>query len=305
MPSLAEEWNAFVAKSKNGTFLFDRKYMDYHSDRFVDHSLLFYDSHGLFAVLPANQVGKTFYTHQGLTYGGLIVNEKATTSAICELFSALNDYLRHFSFEKVVYKAVPWIYHKQASEEDLYALFRVCNARLIQRHISSTIFMQDAISWRRDHRYSGRKAVADGIIVNQSDDFENFWQILTNNLHQKYDAKPVHSLEEIKILHHRFPGNIQLYLASEQKELIGGTVIYLCGQVAHAQYISASPQGKQRHAIDAIFYELLIQHPLNCLFFDFGKSSNGDGHELNESLIFQKEGFGARGICYDWYEWEL
>ena len=27
----ADEWNAFVATSKNGTFLFDRRYMDYHS----------------------------------------------------------------------------------------------------------------------------------------------------------------------------------------------------------------------------------------------------------------------------------
>ena len=38
----ADEWNAFVAESKNGTFLFNRGYMDYHADRFVDHSLMFY-----------------------------------------------------------------------------------------------------------------------------------------------------------------------------------------------------------------------------------------------------------------------
>ena len=41
-PSLADEWNAFVAQSKNGTVLFDRRYMDYHADRFSDCSLLFY-----------------------------------------------------------------------------------------------------------------------------------------------------------------------------------------------------------------------------------------------------------------------
>ena len=33
-PEQADEWNQFVAASKNGTFLFDRRYMDYHADRF-------------------------------------------------------------------------------------------------------------------------------------------------------------------------------------------------------------------------------------------------------------------------------
>jgi len=47
----ADEWNAFVAKSKNGTFLFDRRYMDYHADRFSDHSLMCYHDGKLFAFL--------------------------------------------------------------------------------------------------------------------------------------------------------------------------------------------------------------------------------------------------------------
>ena len=30
------EWNSFVGRSKNGTFLFNRGFMDYHADRFTD-----------------------------------------------------------------------------------------------------------------------------------------------------------------------------------------------------------------------------------------------------------------------------
>ena len=49
------EWDDFVKVSKNGTFLFLRAYMDYHSDRFLDHSLMFYnEKNKLIAVLPAN-----------------------------------------------------------------------------------------------------------------------------------------------------------------------------------------------------------------------------------------------------------
>ena len=69
----ADEWNAFVAVSKNATFLFDRRYMDYHSDRFQDCSLMVYYKSSLYALLPANLKGDTLYSHQGLTYGGLLM----------------------------------------------------------------------------------------------------------------------------------------------------------------------------------------------------------------------------------------
>ena len=39
-PGKASEWDAFVRKSKNATFLFYRGYMDYHADRFEDFSLM-------------------------------------------------------------------------------------------------------------------------------------------------------------------------------------------------------------------------------------------------------------------------
>lgn len=34
-------WDKYVDKARNATFLFHRDYMDYHADRFRDHSLLF------------------------------------------------------------------------------------------------------------------------------------------------------------------------------------------------------------------------------------------------------------------------
>ena len=40
------EWNSFIGCSKNGTFLFNRGYMDYHADRFTDASLGFRDAKG-------------------------------------------------------------------------------------------------------------------------------------------------------------------------------------------------------------------------------------------------------------------
>ena len=72
------EWNEFVERSKNGTFLFHRSYMDYHADRFTDHSLMVWNKGRLSALLPANEHDGTLYSHQGLTYGGLITNQLYT-----------------------------------------------------------------------------------------------------------------------------------------------------------------------------------------------------------------------------------
>lgn len=35
-PAQRDEWNRLVRDSRNATFLLDRDYMDYHSDRFPD-----------------------------------------------------------------------------------------------------------------------------------------------------------------------------------------------------------------------------------------------------------------------------
>ena len=40
-------------------------------------------------------------------------------------------------------------------------------------------------------------------------------------------------------------------------------------------------------------------------YFDFGKSTERHGEYLNEQLIFQKEGFGGRAVCYDTYVWTV
>jgi hypothetical protein len=302
---LKEEWNRFVGESKNGTFLIDRNYMDYHRQRFEDFSLMFYSEGALYAVLPGNRCGDVFYSHQGLTYGGLITGCRATASGVVALFGELNDFLRGAQMHRVVYKAIPYIYTRVPSEEDLYALFKVCNARLMARDISSVIVQGEPVKWSRDRRYGANKACTEGVEVEVSSDYEGFWKVLGDNLMSKYGALPVHSLEEILLLRSRFPGQIKLYVARAGGEMLGGTLLYISGHTVHAQYISATPEGKRLHAIDAIYKRIIKEDYAHARYIDFGKSTEQKGNILNESLIYQKEGFGGRGVCYDWYEWEL
>lgn len=301
----ADEWNAFVARSKNGTFLFDRGYMDYHADRFEDFSLMFYLDGRLYGLLPANRKGDVLQSHMGLTYGGLVMDAKTTATATVELFRQMNIYLREQGIRQVLYKCIPWIYHQLPAEEDLYAIFRTCDARLVARDISTTIVQAKAMRWERVRRRGVKRAADNGLRVEKSMDYAAFWPVLNDNLGHKYSARPVHTVDEMMLLHGRFPENIVLYNALKDDAVVGGIVVYVTPQVVHAQYSSATPEGKKWGAIDAI-YDRIINHDYrHYAYFDFGKSTEDRGAYLNDELIFQKEGFGGRGVCYDWYEWTL
>ena len=300
----ADAWNQFVAQSKNGTFLIDRRYMDYHSDRFHDHSMMVYRRGKLYALLPGNVSADTFYSHQGLTYGGLIMNEKTTAAEIIHVFRLLNGQLRTEGLRRVVYKPIPWIYHKQPSEEDLYAIVEVCGASLT-RGLSSAISSERQNKWYRIRECGARHAKQTGITIEETENYLPFWQILTANLRERYGLKPVHTLDEIELLHHRLPDNIRLMVAKEKNDVIGGVVLYVSDRVVHSQYIAANPRGKQLHALDCLFEVVIAESLRSHAYFDFGISTEKHGTYLNEQLIYQKEGFGGRGICYDWYEWTL
>ena len=304
-PEMEGEWNGFVAKARNATFLFNRRYMDYHSDRFADCSIVFRKNGSVRVLLPLNIDGDTAWSHQGLTYGGLIVDDKAVVADVMQMFSVACDMLRSEGVKRVIYKALPWIYHRLPTEEDLYVLTWQCGARLLSRDISSTIATGNNLRFSESRMSGVRKALAAGITIEESDDMAVFWTILENNLSQRYCTRPVHSLSEIQTLKSRFPDNIRLFVARMKQTVVGGTVIYEMGETIHTQYISASPEGKENGALDLLFHHIINNRYKHCRYFDFGKSTEQGGKYLNSSLIFQKQGFGGRGVCYDTYEWEL
>jgi hypothetical protein len=295
------EWDGFIDQSKNGTFLFKRNYMEYHSDRFIDCSLMIYKKSKLSALFPANITDDTIYSHQGLTYGGLIYDKKLSAVDVLNVFEVIiNHYRNNNNVKNIVYKSIPYIYHSYTSQEDLYALFRN-NTTLIGCNISSVIVQKDRMKFSELRRRCIKKAKKCGMCCVKSDDFESFWNILTANLGTKYDVKPVHSLQEIKRLHNLFSENIKLYVAEKQGNIFAGVVLYINRNVVHVQYISANLDGKEWGALDILFDYLINNEYKDYEYFDFGQSTEQMGNYLNESLLFQKEGFGGRGVVYNIY----
>ena len=298
--SYKKKWDDFIQKSKNGTFLFFRDYMEYHSNRFKDSSLLFVKNTIIYAVLPANIDHKILYSHQGLTYGGFIFSNKVSIGDVLQMFELLISKLNTLGIEKVIYKAIPYIYHKLPSQEDIYALFRI-NAKKIGCNISSSIFQSNKIKFNESRKSGLRKATKQSLSVNISEQYDQFIEILNENLNKKYGIQAVHTASEIISLRSLFPENIKLYVVQKSNRIIAGTILYMMPHYIHVQYMAANEEGKQTGALDLLFDHLINKIYTSVPVLDFGHSSEQNGHYLNENLIFQKEGFGGRAVCYDFY----
>jgi hypothetical protein len=302
---LQEQWDIFVRASRNGTFLFERGYIEYHADRFVDDSLVFRDrASRIVAVLPASREGDGVISHGGLTYGGLVVGPEAGTCAALALLETALTHYRTTGARTLTYKCVPHIYHKLPAEEDLYALFR-SGASLLRRDVSSSVVPGARPALQERRRRGVRKACNAGVVVERSSDFASFWKVLEGNLEERHGLRPVHDLTEIEMLAGRFPGAIKLFVARQEAEVVAGTVIYETQMVAHAQYIGSSPRGKEAGALDLLFDQLIGVVYRDKPYFDFGISTEAGGQVLNEGLVNYKEGHGATATVCDFYRIDL
>lgn len=306
---MAPEWDALVRESKNGTFLLERAFMDYHSDRFSDCSLMVYEDNTLMAVFPANWVEKeaTVYSHQGLTYGGLIYTTAVTQKQVLRFLQGVMIwYIDYLQARRLVYKPIPYIYSSCASEEDLYALFRA-GGRLTARGVSSVVTMSNPLQMRKLRLRGAKKAIENNLYIDRMTEMDwntlhEFWQMLTDVLQRNHAVAPVHSCEEMQLLMERFPSQIKLFLVRQERKIMAGCVVFLTERVAHIQYIAAGEEGRSVGALDLLFRHLINERFRTLPYLDFGISTEHGGDYLNEGLIFQKEGFGARSVCYDCYE---
>lgn len=302
--SFKKQWDDFVRVSRNGTFLLCRDFIEYHADRFKELSyMVFDDKDRLLAVMAGHVAGKVYYSHRGLTYGGLVLGDKIGAGQVLEFFEHLKFMLKQQGFSRIEYKVIPHIYHRQPAEEDQYALFRI-GAKLSERHISSTIdLQQNRIAYSDLRKRKLRSSFRNGIVVEVSSDYESFWKILTANLDAKYGKKPVHSLSEIEYLVLKFPDNIKLFVARDAEGgACGGCVVFLTDTVAHIQYVAATELGKRVGAVDTLIDCVVNSREFEGRrYFDYGISTEDGGLFLNKGLVAQKEGFGARGTLYDVY----
>lgn len=299
-----KRWNDFVHDSKNGVFLYNREFMEYHSERFADHSLLFTDSKGnLLALIPANLDGSVLHSHAGLTFGGVVSGDSMTLRTMMNVFESLDSYLRQQGIKEILYKAIPYHYHKVPSDEDLYALF-ARGASLVRREVSSVIRLNEHSNglYSRLRRRKLKSALTSGMSVSRSYEIREYMNFLTEILKTRHDAKPVHTGDEIERLAGIFPDNIKLFVARDSSSTLqAGVIAFEHENVIRVQYSAGSEHGMEIGAVDLVYNYLMKTYGGSKEYLDFGTSMAAGSDPINEGLLAFKESFGARTVATDTY----
>lgn len=299
------EWDAFVKEAKNSLFMFERNFCEYHSDRFTDHSLMFYEEDKLMALLPANISGDTLFSHGGLTYGGFLLKNDAKQHTVNDCLSALKTHMEENGIKKLVYKCIPHVYHLQPAEEDEYALF-AAGARLCAMGASTALDLKEPIKMPKGRKAQISRAKREGVEIERrtdKDSFEAFIALENEVLGARHNVKAVHTADELYLLYSRFPENIALYAALKDGRIIAGCVCFIYKETVHVQYMAADEEARRIGALDLAVATVMETYAADHKWLDFGISTEDGGRYLNEGLISQKEGFGGRTNVYR--IWEL
>ena len=299
-----DRWNVFVKTAKNSLFMHDRNFMEYHADRFEDNSLLFYDDDELIALLPANKNDESLISHGGLTYGGFITNAKMKQYKMLECLDVLKEYMTKNSFSSFVYKIIPYCYYTNPAQEDLYALF-INNAQILKIEPASVIDFRYPIKLPKGRKAQISRAKREGVVIELSEDLETFIELENSVLSEHHNTKAVHTGEELELLHSRFPNNIKLYSANYEGNMIAGAVVFIYDNVIHTQYLAANDIAREIGALDLCISEIISKYSTSKQFLDFGISTENGGRVLNNGLISQKEGFGARTLVYQTWKMKV
>ena len=298
-----ELWNTFVSAAKNATFLFHRDFMEYHKERFEDFSLLVFDKVKLVAVLPANRVDNKVYSHQGLTYGGLVYASKLKIEKIEVILDLLFDFFKSKRIEHFYLHPIPSFYLGQGNAAiDFFLMKR--GAQLYRKEMNMVAHLHQEVPISKSKLKHFRRTEVLGLRVVEETNFQPFWEkILEPRLGEKYDAKPVHTLAEIQLLHEKFPQNIKQFSAYLEDKIIAGITIFEFENGVKSQYGATSKKGEKYRALDFLFISLLdVFQKRGKHFFDMGIVNDSGEKGFHSGLLQQKEELGCTVWSQDFYK---
>jgi hypothetical protein len=297
-----QQWDDFVRKAKNATFLFYRDFMEYHSDRFEDYSLMVFKKEKLLAIFPAHITATKICSHNGLTYGGLILIAKISVGEVCSIFDEIINFSKDQGIKEMEVKIIPQPYQNDYSSAFEFSLFQQ-NATLQRRELNYFTDLKRPLEIHKSKLKFKNKGLWDNLELKASTNFKLFWNdLLIPVLKEQYDSSPVHSLEEISGLAEKFPENIKQFNVFLNGLCIAGITLFISGDVVKSQYGVVNATGKEYRALDYLYIQLLEHfQKRGFTYFDMGSSNIGDGKEINIGLSKYKEEFGAKPYNLDRY----
>ncbi|WP_215907177.1 FemAB family protein [Kordia aestuariivivens] len=270
--------------------------MEYHKDRYEDHSLLLFKKDKLVALFPANQQENCLYSHQGLTFGGLVLPKNIGADEVNQLLLSVMDYAKAENFQELIVKTIPEIYHTQKTNELLY--FLSLQGKLQSRNLVLAIDYSQEVQLHKTKRKHFDKNHVLGFEIEENGSFPEFWNdVLAPKLDSKYSAKPVHSLAEITKLATLFPSNIIQYNIKLEGEILAGITIFKHNNVVKSQYGANTTKGASLRALEYLFIYLIEKFEKeNMQYFSMGTVDADNEQGYNSGLLKQKEELGC--VCF-------
>lgn len=315
-----EIWDAFIDESVNGTFLQKRVFLNYHpKNRFVDNSLLFYCKDKLVAVCPGCIVNennkKIFVSHQGSTYGGLILCEQLyRTEKILALIESMEEYLKNQGVSTCILKQTMDLLTTIPS--DLIEFCLGYKGYTEYKEISTYIDLKKVEgeiikSLSKMKQRLVKKCIKEKLEfkkLESKNEIADFHRVLTINL-EKYNKKPVHTVEELwDLKYNRLQNEIEFFGAYLDGQLVSGTMVFLFEKTkcAHTQYLAADLEYNKLSPMTYVYYkteEEFLNRGYNYL--SWGISTEERGCYINMGLTNSKEEFGSRHELVRIYEKQL
>ncbi len=303
-----KKWEEFVAQSNNGTIFHSLKFLSYHpSERFKSYHLMIKDKEKVIALFPAVIEEKIIISHKGASYGGFVLKEGTGIHEVSLCVSHLVEYLKNTGIKKIILTQTPLVYYQEPNQYIDFALIKH-GFKYRKREITAVIPLNVAeplLTFHPDARRSTKKAVREGLKVKISNDYEQYYEILKNNLGMRHNVTPTHTLPELLKLKNLYPDEIILFGVYLKEKMIGGMVVFVTNpRVILAFYISHNQNYQTYRPVNLLFYEVIKWGRLKGFkYLDLGTFTLN--MEPNWGLGRFKENFNARGFLRDTYELDM
>lgn len=301
-------WDEFVLnQSCNGTFLQTRNFLEYHEDKFHENSLFFLDNEKIIAVLPAHIYSKNgfkqFMSHQGSTYGGLVINCKYYKARkVQEVLDCLDNYAKENSINEIVLKITPKLFCTK--KPDLLQYMLTLNGYENFGELSTYVDLAKTnedilLSFDETKRKIVRRLRKNDITLKKlvsDEDIYNFCTLLELNL-KKHNAMPIHSYENLlDFKNSRLTNNVEFFGVFIDDKMCAAGMMFLFNKlkIAHAQNLSTDPNSPYADSITYLYYSMIEEYKKRDFdYVSWGKSTEDRGKILNFNLLRNKEAYGS------------
>lgn len=304
-----EMWDSLVlTQSANGNFLQTRNFLNYHGNKkFMDHSLLFFKGETLAAVMPANEIenGKVLISHQGSTFGGLVVKECfCSTNNYKWIFEEMIEHFNECGYDRVELRMPHWLYMRSDRHNELLDYFFQLNGFCSRGEVGFFVDLKNiSENFEADYeplkRRKLKKAYKNNLSfrkINSDSEIKAFYDVLADNM-LKFHTVPLHTFEDMKNFKNiRLKDTISFYGVYHENELIAGSMVFdFCNKkVFHTQYL-ASRQDCLEYCPNEFLYTSLIREAREkgYRYLSYGTATLEHGEVYNENLGLYKEGFNT------------